>query len=1518
MAKIVRGGQSGAADHINSSQATFRAQISAITDALRQMGGNPEIGSGALVNDPLSAPYVLYVNPYTGKDTFVGGSYSTSGTATERIELQRLECGYSEARPFRTINRAIIEAGIITAKSFYTQPLTSTDLVSIMLAPGACTLLNGTGAASVTEWASNKNPTDAELQQFNPQATGGILLPRGVSLCSLDLRKTIFRPDVVPAVADEASDRSNRREIFKVTGTGYYYGFTFMDKAGSTASHHLLSCFGFASQAELDEFYAKIRQAFGGTNNTGGLNLAFAVTNTAEYQIVGPAPAAGSQTIATDTTDSASPYIFNCSIRSKYGLCGIYADGAKPTGFKSIVTAQFTGVSKQRDLTCWQRYVSGNWASMELDTYATYISTNPDDVRMNPARRSFHVRAVNGAFIQEVSVFAIGQGVHHWVQAGGEIISNGGFSNFGGVAGLAEGYRTSSFPTDVDWTINRIKVANNLTAVSNNVKRIYLGTVTAVTSTTITLETALGDSLTVPGVPDLVARDGYTLRQNSYVWVENPLGDDWRAPFTSTAWSSGTPAQLNITTALTDPSSVAVPITSGASEAIGKRVYIRRLVDTRTPAQRRYTLKLNNTNQLARTPVRDYVLQVKTGGAPIVSEIPTTSVLIVNNTANIRPNGVAFSAEITLRRGNSAVTWASGISYMQGETVKRNNKHYTCIEANADVTFDAFKWQESYVHMASDFNPEDFYKNEAPILTFDNDTDGADASTTLGYNLTTLWNTDALVQAQYRAATDYRAIHLLLTALGFSSAQAHTILIPRVEASRELNPATSGDMGGFVPNGAANAIGNWPIQFRRPSFMQLLTHNWAWSGFLNYTKSLPQYQRQLSAQNKFTYYFTNADGGRVYPTGFNEEGYQVTPRGIEDLATGQTLTVENLGSNDLTLPEPQTAFDSLSATNLSAGAITVSGVATLNGNTALNGNVSMNNTARASLAASTTQAGLVELATAAEAASGQSQTVAVTPIGLSQWANSKKVAFRSTANQRVYIGTWDGVAPVSFDATYRSNYWPAPSSVSDGNAPDGVTFKPFATLYDAAAWANEYLGTEQLAQLVMKPGFYQITGVEFKCRIQINGAHIGTTGALTGGEIGDYDISNPGNSIMLYSVPYIQSYYSPGSTTPYVHSGGDMLLSNGGDIRRVHFISVDMTLGATQIPDSVFPYGSAVRTTTVKAAAGNRMKEWVAAFIAYYRSFNPTYPITPGGIECVSIGLITIKKGDSLLWECTLGARGPWQSLNPGSVPGVGYITVQDAGLTIGGLRLRGNEYWDFTSIIVGAPKASGWCASLIYCLGNVNLASFGSYTGDLPSPGLNYNLDSNNVHFERTHYGSDSRNGGTNPATSIAAAAGSTDPGNPWAAGEDATTRTARGPQLYCMLYAPLGATINFPSYTFWGRFGTANTASRTGFKGKLGSIGVTFFAGITQPFFTLASKATIKYLYQYDSTPIQEAGVADGANWTTAATALDWGDTGGIAANVSVQTSLNLAAIRSKGGIYYKIGTTIQTTNSNNELTI
>ena len=40
--------------------------------------------------------------------------------------------------------------------------------------------------------------------------------------------------------------------------------------------------------------------------------------------------------VVVDTVNGASPYIFNISLRSVFGMCGMHADGSKATGFKSM------------------------------------------------------------------------------------------------------------------------------------------------------------------------------------------------------------------------------------------------------------------------------------------------------------------------------------------------------------------------------------------------------------------------------------------------------------------------------------------------------------------------------------------------------------------------------------------------------------------------------------------------------------------------------------------------------------------------------------------------------------------------------------------------------------------------------------------------------------------------------------------------------------------------------------------------------------------------------------------------------------------------------------------------------------------------------------------------------------------------------------------------------------------------------------------------------------------------------
>ena len=102
-----------------------------------------------------------------------------------------------------------------------------------------------------------------------------------------------------------------------------------------------------------------IEDITGSYSSLNGSYYVTSVTNDSELVITVPGLIAGTIPVndltnaivkaEVDTVDSSSPYIFNCSLRSTYGLCGLWADGDKVTGFKSMVVAQFTGVSLQKD-----------------------------------------------------------------------------------------------------------------------------------------------------------------------------------------------------------------------------------------------------------------------------------------------------------------------------------------------------------------------------------------------------------------------------------------------------------------------------------------------------------------------------------------------------------------------------------------------------------------------------------------------------------------------------------------------------------------------------------------------------------------------------------------------------------------------------------------------------------------------------------------------------------------------------------------------------------------------------------------------------------------------------------------------------------------------------------------------------------------------------------------------------------------------------------------------------------------
>ncbi len=1082
MTQIIRGGQLGAADHIETTQGEFRQQLAALTDALRQVAGNAAIVPGAAGQaDPLSAPFTLYVNPYTGSDKFVGGSYNTfEGGETDeeiiasklkRIEMQRLECGFTPQRPFKTINRAVIEAAIITSKSWYTytDPRAHVDCVSIVLAPGVHTLYNDPGRSNpaLASWGNEKDPTIAELTAFNPKTVGGVVLPRGCSLCGPDLRKTTVRPTWVPAAADERPDYSNRRGMLKITGTGYFFGFTVMDKVGHKSSHHLLDSFHFASKGELDEFYAKCFSAVGGGANLGE---ALTVARPTEHQIVSPIEGAPSE--AWDTTASASPYVFNCSIRSDYGIGGAFMDGSKVSGLKSMVTAQFTGVSLQKDMSCWQRYVDGEWVPT---TYAQYISTEPNNIRMHPARMSRHISAVNDAFIQEVSVFAIGQGIHHFTDRGGEITVTNSNSSFGGCAALSTGYKTAAFPQDKNWTLNRIKVPLNAGEKKGNVRRIFLGTVATVSASKITLVNPLAVDETNGSVPAILLKDDFSLPAGTKIWVENPTGAHWRSDLAVAAWDASKPGEVKITKALLQAGTnepVGTNPETNQSLAIGKRVYIRRVVDTRSPSERRASLQLNNTAS-ARLPERSFVVQTdpaRAGGA-ISSELePGGSQVLIVTGSGTGPNpagpGVAKTAEVTIRRGATSVNYAKGTFYRAGTTVKHRGKHYQSLRnqyAEGDNP-SPLTWGENFVHMPSGYNPEDVNRNEVPFLVFDTDTDDADNTETCGINFSTIWTRAGSIRDQYRSGTDYRGVHGFLMAMGLTSDQAHQALLPRAAGQRELNPASADDFPTAPSGGAADGRGNWALEFRRPSVLRLYGHAWEWAGYLNYSKSIPAAQKDLSPQNKFTYYFTNDRGGRVVPQGSNEDGFNVTPRGLEDVETGATLTVDSIGNSTL---------DDFQSTDFPNG-LTASDI-TVN-NLTITTSVEFPDIA----AAKVDRLGPVRLAGIDQlTATGSDALVAsnddsinqapdvVTINGLNRWRQSQRLISAGTETITIYV------KPGSADRDLDSMFDFPPVSPEQA----------IPTLQRAAEYANAVIGGgNQTAEVRIAPGLYDPAS-EWQCNV---------------------------------------------------------------------------------------------------------------------------------------------------------------------------------------------------------------------------------------------------------------------------------------------------------------------------------------------------------------------------------------------------------------------------------------------------
>ena len=195
-----------------------------------------------------------------------------------------------------------------------------------------------------------------------------------------------------------------------------------------------------------------------------------------EYQVqnapTNPLPGVtGSKvSLSVDTVTSASPYIFNISLRSVYGMCGVHADGNKATGFKSMVVAQFTGIGLQKDDKAFVKYDSSS-GTYKNSSYADNENIHSDSLaRFTPSYENFHIKASNNAFMQLVSIFAIGYATHFVAESGGDFSITNSNSNFGAKALQASGFRNVAFGRDDVGYITHIIPPKQLTTTDNGIE----------------------------------------------------------------------------------------------------------------------------------------------------------------------------------------------------------------------------------------------------------------------------------------------------------------------------------------------------------------------------------------------------------------------------------------------------------------------------------------------------------------------------------------------------------------------------------------------------------------------------------------------------------------------------------------------------------------------------------------------------------------------------------------------------------------------------------------------------------------------------------------------------------------------------------------------------------------------------------------------------------------------------------------------------------------------------------------
>lgn len=915
------------------------------------------------------------------------GSLATLTITDETGLVQRVDTGYSVASVSQgdRVTHLIVDVGDPVS----TQPPLQLNLGRVLYSQsggvGNIARIEKTSPSS-SNWivtleyvngAFNINDTlyYDNLAAVNPQ-TGGLIVPRGISIDGTDLRKVRIRPMYVPELTPVQNDPQDRRTaIFKVTGGTYISLLTFTDNPQYARSHNTVTSVTFASQEEINgsgsesSYYNRLNSLFRDIDGWGSEGLEAIPAETIIVATIPQNKANRAQDIEenqtgllvdggdsrsnapvaypgatrirdTDgsilplpdinSTRSSSPYVFNCSVRSIFGLNGLWAEGSRVSGFKSMVTANFTQVSLQTDPNCFQptTYFQDPPTNKELGGGKQYKVCTTDEFKY----RHFGMRGSNDATIQIVSVFVIGNSDHFVSESGADLSITNSCSDFGDISLRGRGYKARSFSQDEATTAPG-----------------YSGTRITQIIPPLPLSYNLLADGRPPTLEDIEVNTGATIDYNktlAYTVVNKTSSNEApetiriyiqnsnvASPFTL----SSPPSALDIAFgqfSYTKKVSEGVwELAGGPTRVNRKRIYVSGFDELGNSILYTGNLKnpdstttgFNNLDDSSKIFIWDPSPQDYDESGNLVTGsgswyIPVTTADIVEETSDTDNDGYllkkfnyAFRYKLLNSPSGSDLLYASLDFIFDRSAVK-------IIRANDNRKADERVYRvvlEGYEKLRGLRRPQPYYimeKQEGvsgyPLndsnelrrdpLTVTQITDykqvfpSTNEANSVGKYVTYLIKGSqarSVFTADHYPQQDRDYPELTedpdesITKIALQAMQARSGVHYSAALGASVTPIT-------IKTSASASSTGFRIGLRRPSVIRASGHTWEWTGYLNYDTAFPTFQGEPLEQDfALGKIIVEENGGRVYATGMNEEGSYYIGTTVFDLRSGEQFAI---------------------------------------------------------------------------------------------------------------------------------------------------------------------------------------------------------------------------------------------------------------------------------------------------------------------------------------------------------------------------------------------------------------------------------------------------------------------------------------------------------------------------------------------------------------------------------------------------------------------------------------------------